>query len=131
MLTIELARRLREAGLNWEPARGDRFVVPDRGMDENVFVVSDMVVEVHDTPGGAILGFNGTSEWALDSVQQRDVLWLPRESQLRDILGSRFVRLESADPGYVVVVLRDGQEHREAEATAESAYARAVLAILT
>lgn len=130
-MTIELARRLRSAGVSWEPARGDQFVVPDRGMDENVFVVSDMVIEVHETPSGRILGFNGTTEWALDSVQAGDVLWLPRENQLRNMLGSRFVRLESAEAGYVVVVTRDGSEHRESDGTAESAYARALLAILT
>ena len=131
MLTIELARRLRDAGVHWEPARGDQFVVVDRGMDESVFVVSDMVIEVHETPTGRIFGFNGTTEWALDSVELGDALWLPRESQLRDMLGSRFLRLESADPGYVVVVVRDGQEHREVDGSAESAYARALLAILT
>ena len=130
-MSIELAQRLREAGLHWEPAAGDRFVVPDRGMDESVFVVSDMVVQVHETPGGRILGFNGTTEWALDSVSARDVLWLPREDQLRQMLGGRFVRLEAAEPGYVVVVLRDGEEYREVDGSAESAYARALLAILT
>ncbi|MFI7587690.1 pilus assembly protein CpaE [Spongisporangium articulatum] len=131
MISVELARRLRDAGVAWEPQPGDRFVVPDKGIDDTVFVVSDMVVEVHETPGGRILGFNGTTEWALDSVQANDVLWLPREGQLRAMLGGRFRRLEAADPGWVVVVERDGQEHREVDGSAESAYARALLAILT
>ena len=67
MIALDLARRLRDAGLGWQPARGDRFVVPDKGMDEDVFVISDMVVEVQNTPTGEILGFNGITEWALDS----------------------------------------------------------------
>ena len=131
MITVDLARRLRAAGIAWEPGPGDRFVVPDRGMDEQVFVVSDMVVEVHETPGGRILGFNGTTEWALDSVEAGSALWMPREDQLREMLGSRFLRLENAAPGAVVVVVRDGEECREADGSAESAYARALLSILT
>ena len=131
MISVDLARRLRDVGLTWEPSPGDRFVVPDREMDDHVFVVSDMVVEVHDTPGGRILGFNGTTEWALDSVEAGSALWLPREDQLRELLGSRFVRLENASPGAVVVVMRDGEECREVDGSAESAYARALLSILT
>ena len=68
MLSRELALRLRDAGLLWHPARGDAFVVPGRDLDDHVFVLSDMVVELVDVPGGTpILAFNGTTEWALDS----------------------------------------------------------------
>ena len=43
--SIELARALRAAGLQWRPARGDVFVMPDRGMvGADVFVLSDMRV---------------------------------------------------------------------------------------
>jgi hypothetical protein len=130
MIAIELAERLRDAGLVWEPEAGDRFVVPHREMDQDVFVVSDMVVEVHETPRGQILGFNGTTEWALDSVERQAVLWLPRESQLREVLGERFLRLESVTGGYAVVFSGPEGEHREADPDPESAYARAVLAVL-
>lgn len=98
MITLDLAQRLRAAGVEWEPVVGDRFMVPDRGMDSDVFLISDMVVEAHDVPTGRILRFNGTTEWALDSVEEREVVWLPREDQLRHLLGDRFVRLE-ATPG--------------------------------
>ena len=57
-------------------------------MDDEVFVVSDMTVEVHDFPTGKVIGFNGTTEWALDSLAQGDVVWLPREDQLRELLGT-------------------------------------------
>ncbi len=130
MIALDLARRLRDGGLRWDPARGDRFVVPDKGMDEDVFVISDMVVEVQSTPTGDILGFNGITEWALDSVQRDEVVWMPREQQLRDLLGARFLRLEAHEPGYVVVFESDGGERREADGDAESAYARALLAVL-
>ena len=87
MITRELAETLAAAGLVWEPASGDRFLVPDRDLDEEVFVVSGMSVEVSDLPTGPEMRFNGTVEWALDSIGQHEVVWLPREDQLRDALG--------------------------------------------
>lgn len=129
MISLGLARRLRDSGLSWSPAAGDRFVVTDRDMDSDVFVVSDMVVEVHELPTGRILRFNGTTEWALDSIGEQDVVWLPRESQLRDLLGPRFVRLETVPGGFVVVVDDGGQQARHVDVDAERAYARALLAI--
>lgn len=106
MLSVDLAQALRDAGLVWRPAPGDRFVLPHRGMDDEVFVVSDMTIEVHRFPTGPVIGFNGTTEWALDSVRQEDALWLPAEHQLRELLGDRFARLEY-DPagGFAVTVL--------------------------
>ncbi len=130
MITLELATRLRRAGLSWTPSSGDRFVVPDREMDDDVFVVSEMVVEVHELPTGRLLGFNGTTEWALDSIMARDVVWLPREDQLRELLGGAFVALEAPPGGFVVTIDRDGRQERHIDIDAECAYARAVLATL-
>ena len=143
MITVELARRLQDAGLPWTPAPGDRFVMADpavrdgAGLDD-VFVVSEMTVDVADTPTGPLLRFNGTTEWALDSVEQNDVLWLPREAQLRAALGAAFRRLEAVPGGFVVVVADapggpgdDAAEGRHIDLDAECAYARALLAVLT
>ena len=127
MISLDLAERLRAAGVPWTPADGDRFVVPDRGLDDSVFVVSHMVVETHDLPTGRLLAFNGTTEWALDSVLQREVVWLPREDQLRAMLGDRFRSLSAMPGGYVVVVEEDGREERHIDIDVECAYARAVL----
>src|SRR6185436_20193891 len=70
MLSRELARELLGAGLRWAPTKGDRFFVPDRDLDDHVFVLSDMVIELVDVPDGSrILAFNGTTEWALDSLE--------------------------------------------------------------
>jgi len=102
VISVELARALRDAGLTWTPARGDRFIVVDRDMDDEVFVLSDMTIELHDYPGGPVLGFNGTTEWALDSLDQSDTLWLPGERQLRDRLGAAFQRLEHEDGSFRV-----------------------------
>jgi hypothetical protein len=100
MISVELSRTLREAGLRWHPATGDRFVIDKPGVDDDVYTVSEMTVERHDYPTGTILGFNGTTEWALDSVDADDSLWLPREDQLRELLGPSFVSLaRSIDHG--------------------------------
>ena len=131
VLSIDLARRLRSAGLSWTPVRGDRFVVPDRDMDQDVFVVSDMVIEVHHSPGGAFMGFNGTTEWALDSIEQYRVLWLPREDQLRELIGDRLVRLERRPTGWDVVTTSDGGERVSSAADVENAYGNALLALLS
>ncbi|GAA1606393.1 hypothetical protein GCM10009804_73100 [Kribbella hippodromi] len=126
MITIEQAGRLRKAGVSWDPVAGDRFVVPDRDMDEDVFVVSDMTVEVHDYQGSKVIGFNGTTEWALDSIEQREVIWLPREEQLRTLLGPHFRALETVPDGYRVVLL----DTTHTAPDAEQAYADAVIHLL-
>jgi hypothetical protein len=130
MITVELARRLKDVGLPWKPASGDRFVVADRDMDAEVFVVSQLTVELRDTPTGPMFQFNGTTEWALDSVEQAAVIWLPHEAQLRAALGTAFRRLEPLGEGWVVTVERDGREIREVDVDAERAYARALLTVL-
>ena len=58
-------------------------------MDAEVFVVSQLTIEVRDTPTGPVFLFNGTTEWALDSVAKADAVWLPHEAQLRAALGAR------------------------------------------
>ena len=128
MLTLELARRLSDAGLTWEPVSGDRFVVAVNGMEDDVFVISEITVDVHHVTTGDVLGFNGTTEWALDSVEQDKAVWLPREDQLRHLLGDAFVSLEQLEGGYAVSARgRDGAVERHADIDAERAYARALL----
>ena len=130
MISIELALRLQAAGLRWTPASGDRFVITGVDMDADVFVVSELTIDVHQAPTGSLIRFNGTTEWALDSVQQDDTVWLPREGQLREALGARFRRLEPVGDGYAVVVERGGRDERHVDVDAERAYARALLAVL-
>lgn len=126
MISLTLALALRDAGLLWHPRPGDRFVVTRTEMIDDVFYLADMVIEARHLETGTIFAFNGTTEWALDSVAQESTVWLPDEGQLRAALGQRFVSL-SRD-GAFVVYLDDGTSHRDSEA--ENAYAAALLAVL-
>lgn len=134
MISRELAGELRAAGLPWSPAKGDWFVIPDHGLDELEFVVSDMVIETRRMAlGRQLLAFNGTTEWAMDTLAASEALWLPREDQLRAVLGEAFIGLEhlpGETPGYVVSMLLGDVERRFVDIDVESAYARAALALL-
>lgn len=144
MISVEMAERLALAGLRWHPAPGDRFVIPQPELGGQVFTLSEMTIEAHEYPSGTVLGFNGTTEWALDSVAQDDALWLPREDQLRDLLGGTFVSLAAVphpEPGshgpetpsrrYVVTTHdHDGSEREHVADTPADAYAAALLALV-
>ena len=130
MLSVELARALRDAGLQWTPARGDSFVIVDRGMDSDVFVLSDMTIEVHEFPTRSVIGFNGTTEWALDSVEQSEALWVPAEHQLRELLGDAFAGLAPTGDGYRVTLRVDGAASGYDGPDPAAAYALALLHLL-
>jgi hypothetical protein len=127
MLSRDLAVALREAGLTWTPQNGDRFVVPDRDLDEMVFVLSDMVVEEVRMPDGThVLAFNGTTEWALDALEASEAIWVPSESQLRERLDDAFETLERlGEPSGGYAVTAAGARH--VDVSAANAYARALL----
>ncbi len=116
--------------MRWSPTSGDRFVVPDREMDGDVFVISDMTVEVQELFDRSVIGFNGTTEWALDSLEVDDVVWLPREEQLRLLLGRRFCRLEVSSDAATVTVRVGGQQLAVDDPDVECAYAKALLEML-
>jgi hypothetical protein len=130
VLSVASARALRDAGLRWTPARGDTFVMPERDMDGDVFVLSDMTIDVHQFPGGPVIGFNGTTEWALDSVAQSEALWLPAEHQLRERLGDAFAGLAPTGDGYRVTLRVDGVTSGYEGSDPAEAYAAALLALL-
>lgn len=130
MISVDLATRLRHAGLVWRPAPGDRFAIPDRGLDDEVFVLSNMTIEVHDRPEGPTIGFNGTVEWALDDVAKEEAIWLPHEAQLRDLLGGTFRRLERTPDGYRVVAVIDDAEVIYTADDPADAYGSALLRLI-
>jgi hypothetical protein len=130
VISLDLAVRLRAAGLSWKPAAGDRFAIPDRDLDDDVFVLSNMTIEVHELPEGQVIGFNGTTEWALDDVEKDEVIWLPREDQLRELLGGTFRRLERDATGYRVTIEVVGTRQEFAAAEAADAYGAALLHLI-
>ncbi|TPW72966.1 pilus assembly protein CpaE [Schumannella sp. 10F1B-5-1] len=141
MISTALASELRAAGLRWDPISGDAFQLAGREFEGDVFTVSDMTIEPHRYATGMVLGFNGTTEWALDSVALDDALWLPREDQLRELLRGAFRSLERragsvGDDGaatsteYVVTIaLRDATRTFASDDPAE-AYGRALLELI-
>lgn len=132
MTSISLALSLRDAGLVWHPEEADFFHIPDRGFGDRVFSISTMVVEVREVLGDRELAFNGTVEWALDSILKADVVWIPTEGQLRQLLGGKFVALYREDDGRQTCVARhDGLPTTFTAETAADAYGSALLAILS
>ncbi|UFU07696.1 pilus assembly protein CpaE [Ruania halotolerans] len=128
MISDALARSLRDAGLRWDPAPGDQFRIEATALSEEVFILSHMVIEPRTYETGTVLNFNGTTEWALDNIDQDDALWLPREDQLRDLLGGTFQRMERIESGYRVSTAEpDGRARDFTDVVAEDAYARALL----
>lgn len=130
MISTEMAVALRDAGLVWRPRSGDRFQLDEPEFEADVFTVSEMTIEPREYPTGRILAFNGTTEWALDSVAQDDALWLPREDQLREMLRSSFRALRRLPDTHEVEV-RIGEEVLVFEHPEPAdAYALAVLELL-
>lgn len=98
MISVEMAARLRAAGLAWTPAQGDRFVLLDRDLDDRVFVINDMATFIERLQGTPAVTFHGTPEWALDYVLLSEAVWLPEEGQLRELLQA--VLAQEGDPIY-------------------------------
>ncbi len=116
----------------WTPQNGDQFFIPRPEIADSVFTVSDMVVELVVRNGEARFHFNGTVEWALDSVASDEVVWLPREDQLRELLGDGFLSLDASSAGFVVTVGGPVPAfHTEAQPTAAEAYGRALVHLLS
>jgi hypothetical protein len=130
VIGAEVAQQLKEAGLAWKPALGDRFAIPDRDLDDEVFVLSNMTIEVRSVPEGRVIGFNGTTEWALDDVEMDEAIWLPREDQLRELLGGTFRELRRGPAGYEVLIDLLDEERTFVDLSAEGAYAAALLHLL-
>jgi hypothetical protein len=86
MITLALAQKLKEAGLVWHTSVHDFFAIPDRDMDNRVFVLSDMMVTMDLLRGWPAVVFHGTAEWAQDYLLTHEAVWLPTESQLREQL---------------------------------------------
>ena len=130
MIGVQVAQQLKDSGLVWKPAPGDRFAIPDRDLDDEIFVLSNMTIEVYTVPDGRVIGFNGTTEWAMDDVEIDEALWLPRENQLRELLGGTFRSLRRSADAYDVEMSLLGEDRVFTAPTPEEAYAAALLHLL-
>ena len=133
MLSSELARKLAEAGLPWTPAERDTFIMPETGLEQKVFVISELTTQVQRLAGEPHITFHGSSEWALDHVMLNEAVWLPSETQLRLALEARrpdaaYV-LERQPEGYRCVLLGSSGNGRFYP-SAEDAYAAALLHLI-
>ncbi|MGC0249773.1 pilus assembly protein CpaE [Pseudactinotalea sp. Z1748] len=128
LISDSLAQQLQDAGLVWHPEAGDHFRIRAQALTEDVFILSHMVIEAREFDTGTVLRFNGTTEWALDSVAKEDALWLPREDQLRDRLGGAFVRLERVGDDYELTTRsHDGAQSTYTGRTPAEAYGQGLL----
>ncbi|GIV95680.1 MAG: hypothetical protein KatS3mg057_0337 [Herpetosiphonaceae bacterium] len=134
MISLETARALKEAGLNWIPANYDFFAIPDRGFDDQVFVISNMTIQLRDLAGRLAVTFEGAVEWALDHIMVAELIWLPSEAQLRgeleERLGEPSLRLISLPAGYRCEIEFQGRPLGFEATTAEETYAAALLYVL-
>jgi hypothetical protein len=130
MISTDLAQALRDAGLSWRPRSGDRFQLDEPEFEADVFTVSEMTIEPREYPTGRILSFNGTTEWALDSVALEDALWLPHEHQLRELLRGAFRALRRLPDTHEVEIVLGGERRVFEHPEPADAYALAVLELL-
>lgn len=137
MISLRTAQALRNAGLRWEPAQLDFFAIPMAGFENQVFVISNMTVMAEAIRDRLAITFHGSVEWALDHVWAGEVIWLPREEQLRELLEEHLLgeqqpalTLETSRYGYrCTIVFRNTLTAFEAFEASE-AYAAALLHVL-
>ena len=137
MISVTLAHELKVAGLEWQPALHDFFVLPDRLMDDKIFVISDLLVNIEQLQDTQIVSFQGAPEWALDYLVTSDVIWIPTETQLRERLESALlagggleINLHSSIAGVRLDFIYRGQNRSFEARDAQEAYGRALLFLL-
>lgn len=137
MISLTLARQLKEAGLVWQTSVNDFFAIPDRGMDDKIFVISDMMVTMDLLRGWPALTFHGTAEWAADHLLTHEAIWLPTEEQLRDTLvgllrdeAALCLRLALEEGHYVCEIIRQGETLTFQGVSAGEAYGLALHHVL-
>jgi hypothetical protein len=139
MISISLAKQLRDQGLHWVPSTHDFFAIPDRGLDGWIFVLSDILSGVEKISGHPVVSFHGSAEWAIDYLVTTEAVWLPTEAQLRGLifdtlsgLGSEEVNisLDSSQNLHTCKMRANGEVLAFEAETAADSYARALLKII-
>lgn len=112
MLSLAMAVQLKKAGLEWRPQLHDTFAIPERGLDDRRFVLTEVMAYTDLFHGSPVVTFHGTAEWALDFILQTEAVWVPTETQLRELLqehGSQMVLRQTAD-GFECELEYDGEQ---------------------
>lgn len=138
MIPISLAQQLKAAGLVWRTSNYDFFAIPERGLDDRVFVLADMMAYTELVQGWPVVAFHGTAEWALDYILTSEVVWMPTEEQLREALEAQLpasdnsprLTLTRDEYGYRCAIMVDGEPTPFHAPTAAEAYALALLRLL-
>jgi hypothetical protein len=133
MLSPELAYRLKEAGLDWQPGLHDFFWIPDTALEDRIFVISDMQANLELYRGLPVVTFHGVAEWALDYIMQQEVVWIPMEEQLRERLAKLADSLtltQRADGQCACMIEKDGHTYSFSGTDGSNAYGEALLFLL-
>ena len=134
MIRITLAQELKAAGLVWRTTNYDFFAIPDRGLDDRVFVLADMMAYTELVQGWPVVAFHGTAEWALDYIFTSEVVWVPTEEQLRESLAAHLsggpLFLTRLADGYRCEIAPAGEPLTFDAPTAGEAYGQALLHLL-
>jgi len=137
MIPLTMAVDLKNAGLIWQADIHDFFGIPDRGLDDRIFVISDLMANLDIFRGWPVVTFHGAAEWALDYIFTTEVVWMPTESQLREelenlLLGEEALQLQLTllNQGYRCDIIYQGQPLSFTAVTVSEAYGLAVLHIL-
>ena len=137
MVSVLLARQLKVAGLAWGPSLHDFFVLPEE-VDDRVFVIADMPVNIATMQGQQVFAFEGAVDWALDTIVTTEAVWLPSESQMRHALEARLpdvpgpaLTLSASAAGYRLTLTALAGQPIFTATSAEDAYALALLHLLT
>ncbi|HEX6383455.1 MAG TPA: pilus assembly protein CpaE [Anaerolineae bacterium] len=134
MISLALAQELKEAGLVWKAGIHDFFAIPDRDLDDRVFVVTDVMAYLEIFRGWPVVTFHGAAEWALDYILTTEVVWMPTEGQLRQelehiLMGEEKLKLQLflEQEEYTCEIYYQGQDRRFTAPTADEAYVFALL----
>lgn len=132
MLSLTLAQQLKKAGLDWQPTLHDMFAIPDRELDDRRFVLTDVMTYVELFRGSPMVTFHGTAEWALDYVLQTEAVWIPSETQLREMLQTHAtdLTLRQTETGYECSLQLEGKSLQFSGDGACEAYGSALLQLL-
>ncbi len=137
MISLSLARQLKNAGLLWRAGINDFFAIPDRGMDDRIFVISDIQANLDVFRGWPVVTFHGSAEWALDYILTTELVWLPSEEQLRAALIEKLdnqvqllLKFNSDQHGYRCTISLNGQNLDFDSFVGADAYGLALLYVL-